>query len=449
MKRLVIVSGALALFTSTAFATQSRLLALGMKETDNEGLYYIQDSRNIFQNPANINLFSNQLVMEYGKYGRLLSASGSTRVTLDTNAKPKAQGGFVKRYGDLNYGFYYGNESNTSALLRLVGTSAAAAANGTLGVSGPSASKQLQSADNQLDFFVGGDRDLKWGANLVLAMGKDETNSAKNSAISSRFGVMDKKWDAHLNVSMGSKSSATDTVAVSGGATVSSTTINHEFKGKLGVQVGGSYLLNESLRAFGYIKHYSWEQSDDYAYSAGQIAVLGGQQGLVKGDFTSYYAGITQDYSFNSTDKVFLTLSLKKQDINMQFTNKGEVRHIVVPVTVAFETAATEWLTFRGSIIQNVYGQKNNKNLSNLNVVARSVITSTYGANGKATLDNSTEVNAGASLKFGSVTIDGVVSTTDVARNAADTASSNVSDTKKGSLSLDNLMTRVALTYNF
>lgn len=48
-------SALFALASTSVFASQARLLALGMNETDNEGMYYISDARNIFLNPAYIN----------------------------------------------------------------------------------------------------------------------------------------------------------------------------------------------------------------------------------------------------------------------------------------------------------------------------------------------------------------------------------------------------------
>jgi hypothetical protein len=62
-------------------------------------------------------------------------------------------------------------------------------------------------------------------------------------------------------------------------------------------------------------------------------------------------------------------------------------------------------------------------------------------------LENTTIVNAGASLKFGELSIDGVVGNSDatsaVDGNLTDGAGTN------GSLRTDNLMSRVSMTYNF
>lgn len=436
MKKLLLIGSALTLISTSAMASQARLLALGMKETDNEGMYHISDARNIFLNPAYVNVYNNYVTAEYGKEGLFVSkdttGATSSDATLDRDTKPKAQGGFFKKQGDFVYGFYMGNESNTSSMLRIVGTSATAAINAAAGPS-----KMLKSADNQFDLFFGGGNDLKWGANATVAFGKDDARKAKDSALSLRSGLIGSNWDAHLNVSLASKSEAVDSVNLGG-----VTEVSHEFKGKLGFQVGGSYVFSGNNRVFGYIKHYGWEQKDSSTLAAttpiGGGNVLGGQKGTVKGDFTSVYLGWGSHEEVNGNGKVFYSLTAKKTDINAKFAKKGEVRNLVLPVTIGYEAVATEWLTLRGSVIHNVWGQRDNKNYNSINPVGRGVIKSTFGDEGKGSLPNSTEVNAGATLTFSKLSVDGFIG----ARNAADGKTS-------GSLRLDELMSRVAVTYNF
>ena len=445
MKKIMMVgSSLLILSTSSVFASQARLNALGMMELDNEGMYNVQDSRNVFLNPAFINLYPNQVMVDWGDTGKQISAAGSTSsATTNDPAAPKAQGGIFKKSGDYVYGVYLGNESNTSSFLRVAGTSAAAAMNG----SGAS-SKMLQTADNQLDVFMGGEKDgMKWGANAVYTAGKDETRSSTDSAESVRLGVISSNWDAHLNVSLNSKSSATDTLT---GGYAGTTT--QEFKGKIGVQIGGSHEAGAHGRVFGYYKHYGWDQSDSFAYSAAQSAAIGGQTGTVSGDFTTYFFGFANDYSVGAGDKVFASIAGKKTDINLEFSNKTQVRHLIVPVTLGYEAKATEWLVLRGSIVQNIYGQYDNQNVNNyastgtrVNKVASSLLAAIYGGSGKATVANSTTVNAGATLTFGQLAIDGLIGTTDTTGNA----SSSTKSYKLGVLSLNNVMTSVGATYKF
>jgi len=460
MKKILLVSGALLAVAGSAHASQARLLALGMNETDNDGMYYIQDSRNIFLNPAFINNYSNELVLEWGSTGQNagLKSTQLSPTTVNNNlSAPKAQGGFFKKYNDFVYGLYVGNESNTSSLIRAAASSAFAVMNGYDATQATDAlkvqnsnSKMLQSSDNQLDFFLGSDNGLKWGANFLYSSSKDESRSGKDSAMAIRGGLIGTNWDAHLNLSLASKAEASDSISANLGSGTVTTTSSASLKGKFGVQTGGSYQLLSAGRIFGYVKHYSWEQTDKTSSAIINATAnsIGGQAGTVKGDFTSYYVGWGKDIDVNNGDKIFTSVSLKQTNINLNFSNKSEVRHLIVPVIIGYEAKATEWLTLRGSVVQNIYGQKDNKNIDNygsststrVNKVASGLISQIYGGTGKSTIANSTAVNAGATLTFGNLAIDGLVGTT----GTTGTASS-----KTGVLSLANLETSVGMTYKF
>lgn len=441
----------------STYASQARLLALGMSETDNDGMYYVKDARNVFLNPAFASDYGNQVVLEWGSYGQyaMVDTTSTTKTsgtTVNSNtSSPKAQGGFFKKIDEMTYGIYLGNESNTSSLIRAASTSAAAAMNGYTGTAASASSKMLQSADNQIDLFVAGGSDVKWGANFLYAGGKDETRNGKDLSLAVRGGVATSTWDAHANVSLASKSEATDAVTV--GAT-NLGSFKHEAKGKLGLQFGGSYEVGTASRVFGYVKHYGWEQTDNAssAFYTAQAASLGGQTGTVKGDFTSYYLGWGNELAVNNGDKVFTSLSAKKTNINLKFSNKSEVDHLVVPLTIGYEAKATDWLTLRGSVIQNIYGKRDNKNINNygatgtrVNKVASSLISAIYGGSGETTIANSTTVNAGATLTFGAFELDGLIGTTATDGSVTTSSTSN----KNGVLSIENLATSVAMTYKF
>ena len=452
MKKLLLVASAATLFTTSAFASQARLLALGMKETDNEGMYYIEDARNIFLNPAYVNLFPAYATIEFGSAGQYASAAGSvSNATVNAVNNTKAQGGAFNRFGDLVYGVYFGNESNTSSLLRIAGSSAAASLNGASAAN----SVMLQTADNQVDVFVGGDNGIKWGANALYAGGKNKAGTdSKDSAAAVRAGVIGSFWDAHLNVSVNSKAESTTAINALGGF---AQTVTQEFEGKLGFQAGGSLLLGGNHRLYGYVKHYGWDQKDNFASypaltaaaTAGGLGGSGGQTGTVEGDFTSYYLGWATHMDVNNGDKVWAAVSAKKTDINLKFANKAEVRHLVVPLTLSYEAKATEWLTLRGSVIQNLWGQADNKNYGSINPVARGLIGQIYQGNGKKTIPLSTEVNAGATLTYGQLTVDGIVGLTPASRAATTPATTATASRNTGVLALDNLSSSVAVTYKF
>jgi len=93
----MMIGSALLVLSTSAFASQARLQALGMSEVDNDGMYYISDSRNIFLNPAHITGLSDQVMMDWGNQGAYVSATGNASdATVRTDYAPKAQGGVIK-----------------------------------------------------------------------------------------------------------------------------------------------------------------------------------------------------------------------------------------------------------------------------------------------------------------------------------------------------------------
>jgi len=93
MKKLLLIGSVLSMVTTSAMASQARLLALGMKEIDNDGMYHVSDARNMFQNPAYVNIYNNFVITEYGQDGFQVSQSATgaiaSNATIDVASKPK------------------------------------------------------------------------------------------------------------------------------------------------------------------------------------------------------------------------------------------------------------------------------------------------------------------------------------------------------------------------
>ncbi|MBH48705.1 MAG: hypothetical protein CME71_11100 [Halobacteriovorax sp.] len=452
MKKILAGIAFLAISTQMAYATQARLIALGLDELDNEGSYYIQDQRNIFLNAASVNSYADLVVVELGGNGR--NVSGNSVASVDQDNLTKAQGGFLKKSGNYVYGAYLGNESNTSALLRIASTSNAASVNL---VAGPtSAPQMLPTADKQVDLFLGSElaNGMKWGASLVYLDNEDENKKQEEKAGAVRLGVMSSNWDAHANISI--MNEAKNQVSTEAGALAGSgntaATVNQEFEGSLGIHVGGSYKLAKG-RIYGFYKTFQWDQKDDYNYTGwtnvtlSGTTVAAGKNGKSEGKFDTYSIGYGVSESVNQNGSLFTNIQFKSTNIELKVAQTVEIKNTIIPITIGYEHVATSWLTFRGSITQNLYGDRDNKNFSSANLVVQNLIKDVYGNEGKGTVQNSARVNAGATLTFGKLTIDGVVGTTSDSR--ASTASDSQSRTQSGVLALDNLMTRVAATYKF
>lgn len=424
----------------SANATIARLKALGMNETDMEGSYYINDSRNIFLNSANINNYADSLVLEWGSNGNV---SGQENTSTNTDAAPKAQGGFLRKNGNYVYGLYVGNESNTSSMIRMV-SSSAWAANGTDNNS-PADGRLLDTADNQMDFFFGGDNGIKWGTNVVYTKSKDDSDKSKDHGYAVRLGAIASNWSGFANINLGAK--AEKTVAAT--SVKDTTAVTQKFEGKLGLHVGGNYNLGHG-KLYGFYKAFDWEQTDSAATTsgfsdAGSLGLNGrGQNGKVKAGFSSYALGYGCEHK-DGAGTWFGNFEYRVKDIEVKFNNKAEANNKFVPFTVGYEYAATSWLTLRGSVTQKVWSQMTNKNYSSLNYYANQLAIQEFGAdtNGKkTTMTNTTDVAAGATLNFKSLTVDGMIGT-------SGTNGTNSTTGDKGVLALDRLMARVGMTYNF
>lgn len=452
MKKLISTAAVLFLATN-ANATISRLKALGMDETDNEGSYYIQDDRNIFLNVANVNDYADTVILEWGGNGQNF---GSASLQTDENNAPKAKGGFLKKHGNYTYGVYLGNESNTAALLRGVATGAYAADNvapTAYGSGAAGGNTMLNGADNQLDLFFGGKASaFDWGVNLVYTSDRDQATHSSDVAHAIRLGAKSDKWDAFANISTGSKSKRTDNITAAGGAAF------HQFDGQLGLHLGGGYQVADTCRVYGFVKKFDWEQTDSAGTTAGlaNFSNLGqgtifdgatrtgrGEAGTKEGGFTTYAIGYGhQEKAGKGT--FFGNVEYRVKEIELKFTQKVEASNKMLPVTVGYEYDATSWLTLRGSVSQKIYGVRENKNYSKLNIIGNSAAISQFGADTagkKVDMANTTDVAAGATLNFGSIKVDGFVGTAGTNGTAT--------TTDAGTLSLDRLLTRVGMTYNF
>ncbi len=414
MKKIILSAVALSTLSMSAYASKARLVALGDEVEDN---YYVMDSRYIFTNVSFANEYANQIFLEWGGTA---SASAST---LDTDSDPKAQGGFLKKSGNYTYGAYLGNESNVSSFLRILASSQ---------------TNLLKTADNQVDLFLAGGNDLKWGFNFLYA-GAEKKETGKetidDSAMAMRLGAHQDNWDAFANISLKSESENKND------------TSKPKFEGKLGFQVGGSYTMSD-VKFHGSYKKFDWEQT------RANVKTDGG--------FTRLDLGFGKNYKVADEGSVFARVQFSKLNVELDFAGgKSELDSSILPLVIGYEGKATSWLTLRGSVSHNLYSKVKSKNLS-------SVIQGTVGvdtvanlqykalqsyngstADGESTVANSTTINAGATLEFGALSIDGFVGTTTGNRTDDGDATTTDHDTKKGVLSTDNLLTRVGMTYKF
>ena len=253
--------------------------------------------------------------------------------------------------------------------------------------------------DNALDLFLSGDMGLQWGAKLHYANSKDESGAftKKNSALGLGLGVVSGDAEGYLNLDLADKSEGGTAAA-------------DQWKLKPSYLVGGSYKWSSVT----FFASYAGTQYDT------TVATVSTNK-----KSSEIIVGAGRVHEINPTARIITDAHLSlASDTNI--TGAGKTTTSKLPATLGFEADATSWLVVRGNVHQNV------------------ILGETKDINGKTKTNvNSTTVDAGATLNFGKVKVDGVIGTTDGLGNA------NTTTTKVGVLSTSNLLTRVGLSYWF
>lgn len=378
MKRQVAIAMGLAVLSTGALASKARLEALG---EDTYGSHFIDDSRNVILNPATLNHHKDFVTLEWG----------STTAQPDTADTPRAEGGFFKATGNMVYGLYLGDESDTANGIR-------AAAMPTKAV----------SESNNTSFFVAGDAGVQWGVAYTYHKFENEQSADDPSSAAQRInvGVISGDMEGFLKVGLENK-------AESG---------TEEFEGKGSYQLGFTYGMGD----VDYMLEYRGITAEN----------AGGDE--FKAQYT--YLGVAKTYKLNDKATVWTSAwyRMENTECDMGATcantgkGQGEQKDAFLPVSIAMEYVAKDWLTLRGSIGQNIIG-------------------TTEDDNGDSkTIEDTTLVRAGASLTFGDLVIDGVIGN-DADGNGDPAASGDGDSTADGNgvLRADQLMSRVSMTYKF
>lgn len=317
-----------------------------------------------------------------GAKNLLVTEWGTASSAADSASAPKAEGGFYREMGTFTYGVYLGN----NAVLK------------------PARAATFLGQDNAIDLLLAGDMGVKWGARLHYASSKIETGTAsatkKNDAFGLSLGGKSGNMGAYLNMDLSDKSTGNGTVAT------------YESKLKPSYQIGGTY----DFSGFNFFADYSSGKLEETLAA------------LTTTKSTSLLLGVGRIHEINPTSRFFSNAAFSVvtgEETSAGVT--GKITETTLPVSFGMEADATSWLVVRGSVSQNV-------------IIGQTKTTQTGQPDAKATIANSTNVNAGATLNFGKLKVDGLVGTT---------SAGNAVDSKQGVLSTNNLLTRVGVTYAF
>lgn len=343
-----------------------------------------EDTNGSFYINDNRNIFLNASNVNMHK--DLVTYEWGDAAANDATATPRAEGGFFRSTGNLVYGAQLGRQSRFEDLANDASNSTAL---------------PLDSGNN-LELFVGGDAGIKWGAALSYVGDEDETGATKkeHKSMDLALGVSQNNWTAFANIGL---------VGENNNKTVT------EVERKSDIDLGGSYMLN------------------DYTifarYAMAKLETKGAAEKYESKDLS---VGVGRSTKLNDKATLFTRVSYESSESNpgtnyTTFTAK-DAKNTGLPVVAGLEFDAASWLTLRGSVGQQIW-------------------SSNKDANGKkSTAANSTIVNAGASLKFGDLMVDGVIGNNNTGANGGiGDSTANGS----GQLRTDSLMSRVSVTYRF
>lgn len=390
--------------TTSAFASIARLEALG---EDQYGSQYIDDNRNVFLNAATANDHGSYATYEWGDTTKFKNSEVPGTNSTDG---PKAQGGVFKNNGDATFGIYFGNDSNTASDLRAGGISALVQGGANANLA--NLAGQVQN-ENTLDLVYAKDAgSMKWGVRLSHAQANNEQGytyaTGKTAAKISKkgtllgLGAIQGDNEVYANIGLQNEFKAETITDLGGG--------DFHFKGKIGYQLGYIRALGNGARAFVEYQNQKMEEKEQSSLSEDwevtKIKVGYGKTSKVNDKFTAFYKAI---YASEDHKKYVFT------------SNKQSEQYL--KATLGFEVMAKEWLTFRGSIANNLFGEAKNTN------------------NKKKTIADAVDVKMGATLAFGDFAIDGLVGN--------DTNGDGTNGDENGTLRTDSLMSRVSMTYKF
>jgi len=349
---------------------------------DVNGSLYINDNRNIFLNASHVNEHKDLVTYEWGTQG--------TAAADDSAATPRSEAGFFFANGNMVYGAQLGNASDTAHAFRLQGMGG-----------------DVLAETNGVQLFVGGDAGVKWGASLFNSKSEDKgaTADEKQESMRLQLGASQGAWEAFANVSLKNQAESN----------------NQEFKGDTGYTLGGTYLLND-YKLFATYTSFAGEDKDAGDDLSLKNITLGAGRTMKLNDKASLF--VKAQYAMTTVENDGGTDANDTDDSLTDFDAK-EAKSTTLPVTVGLEYDAASWLTLRGSVGQNIMGEIEEKD--------------------KRTVVDSTVVNAGASLKFGDLTVDGVVGND---TNGDGTVGENTGS-GNGVIRTDSLMSRVSMTYKF
>jgi hypothetical protein len=384
MRKILVIAG-LAVLSTSAMASSARMAALGGDATI--GSLYIDDTRNVLVDASVINTFKDYAITEWGAVNNTYGAGTG-----------RAEGGFFKSMGSLNYGAYMNSDAFSQNSTR--GANATGYAGQAL------VSDATVTRKNNIDLIVGGDMGVQWGARLSYAKNNGARTAqtqkqGRQGSLGMGLGVTAGSIGGYLNTVLNDKSQGAD-------SNTSDSVAGSTWEDDGTMNLGASYLWGDYKFAADYdAKGFKVNKS--------------GSGAEMKSEQTVITVGAMKTHKISGNSKVWCGLDLQKttaedthalsgSSTTPVATAKTEFEKFAMPLTVAFEVDAASWLTWRGSVKHEL-----SMFTTQTTTLAAGTNTTTDPSHKVRQTPGTTTVAAGATLNFGKLMVDGTLGMSGVA----------------------------------
>jgi hypothetical protein len=291
----LLLSLAIILTSTSAFATRSRVIALG-------GAAHLVDSSTVYAKPADLFAVSDSLTIEAGATNLVPGVDGIT---------DGAEALLIRSAGDAKWALSLGHDDFRTYTLR-----------SNADVAGTVVIGQQNPFELTYGMKTG---DMAWAGTLVYSNFNDKQNEIKESTTGLKFGAATSTWDATIDLGLTDK--------------WESSTLNDEFKGKSNVAVRGGYWLSSDMYTYA-----------DFSMTGYELTDAGTVQSEVKGTDITIGAINTMK---NDGNEFFWGAGLMSSQ-EKDSTADTKSNDLSLPFIIGMEANAATWLTLRGSVTQNV-----------------------------------------------------------------------------------------------
>ena len=348
MKKLLTL--ALVLSSATAFATRSRITALGNSP-------HLVDVATVYVSPSDIMSLGDSLTIESGK-----TLAGTAIATTDTNTTT-AEGLMIRSMGDSKFALSLGHSDDSIFAMR----SSAVSMN-------PAVTTIRQQNPLELSYGMK-TGDMAVAGTLIYSNFQDKSTTApqKENSMGLKAGVTAGALKGSLAVIFADNwETGTAGTDYKGNTSIAAT---------VGYDVMSDLYVYGAVSTGGYKAHVTTATTLDYTSMTVKVGVVS----TIKKDATEFFYGAGLTY----------------QDQKEKGTAGSErtIKDTHMPLIIGLEAEANSWLVLRGSITQNLLLVDSSKDET---APAAPTVDTNPGA-------NSTALAAGAGLKFNKISVDGSI----------------------------------------